>query len=148
MIKSYRHTGIVVSNLKKSENFYNKLLNLKKVSRVIESGDYSNKLTGMNFKADILKVKSDDNVIVEIIQLLNIKKKKAKKPKSMFNLGIIHMCFTVPNIEKLYKRLKKNKVKFFSPPLKSPFDPVSTCFCYDPDFNLIQFVEGAQVKPH
>jgi len=66
----------------------------------------------------------------------------------MLDLGIIHMCFTVPNIEKLYKRLKKNNVKFFSPPLKSPFDPVSTCFCYDPDFNLVQFVEGAQVKSH
>ena len=116
MIKSYWHTGIVVSNLKKSEKFYNKLLNLKKVSRMIESGDYSNRLTGMNFKADILKVKSDDNVIVEIIQLLNIKKKKVKKPKSMFDLGIIHMCFTVPNIEKLYKRLKKIRSNFFHHP--------------------------------
>ena len=148
MIKSYRHTGIVVSDLKKSEKFYNKLLNLKKVSRLIESGDYTNKLTGMNFKADILKVKSDDNIIIEIIQLLNIKKKKVKKPKTMFNTGTIHMCFTVPDIKKLYKKLKKNNVKFFSPPLKSPFDPVSTCFCYDPDFNLVQFVEGAQVKSH
>ena len=28
---------------------------------------------------------------------------------------------------------------------KSDFDPVSTCFCYDPDYNLVQFVEGKQV---
>ena len=79
MIKSYRHTGIVVSDLKKSEKFYNKLLNLKKVSRMIESGDYLNALSGAkNLKADILKVKSSDNVIIELVQFLDLKKKKGK----------------------------------------------------------------------
>ena len=38
MIKSYRHTGIIVSNLNKSFNFYKNILNLKKVSRMEESG--------------------------------------------------------------------------------------------------------------
>ena len=53
----------------------------------------------------------------------------------------MHLCFTVKKIDNLYKKLKRNKVKFLSPPLKSDFDPVKTCFCYDPDFNLVQFVE-------
>ena len=69
MISSYRHTGIVVKNLKKSEIFYRKLLNLKKVSKIIEGGSYLNKLIGgKNFKIKVLKVKSKDNVIIEIIQ--------------------------------------------------------------------------------
>ena len=147
MIKSYRHTGIIVSDIKRSEKFYKKLLNLKKVSRMIESGNYLNALNGTkNLRADVLKVKSSDNVIIEIAQYLNLKKKKRKMPRSMVELGTAHMCFTVPNIKKLYKRLKRNKVKFFSPPLKSPYDPVTTCFCYDPDYYLVQFVQGAQVK--
>ena len=147
MIKSYRHSGIIVTDIKKSEKFYNKLLKLKKVSRMIESGEYLNSLNGTkNLKVDVLKVKSEDNVIVEIAKYLNVKNKKRKKPKSMVELGTTHMCFTVTNIKQLYKRLKKNKVEFFSPPLTSPYDPVTTCFCYDPDYNLIQFVEGAQVK--
>ena len=37
--------------------------------------------------------------------------------------------------------IKKNGVKFLSQPLKSAFDPVKTCFCYDPDNTIIQFVE-------
>ena len=45
MIKSYRHTGIIVSNLNKSLNFYKNILNLKKVSRMEESGTYFNNLT-------------------------------------------------------------------------------------------------------
>ena len=147
MIKSYRHTGIIVKDINKSEKFYTKLLNLKKVSRMIESGDYLNALNGTkNVSADVLKVKSSDNVIVEIAKYSNLKIKKRKRPKTMILPGTSHMCFTVKNIKKLYAKLKRNKVKFFSPPLKSPYDPVSTCFCYDPDNYLIQFVEGAQVK--
>ena len=147
MIKSYRHTGIIVQNIKRSEKFYTKLLSLKKVSRMIESGDYLNALNGTkNVSADVLKVRSDDNVIVEIAKYSNLKIRKIKRPKTMILPGTSHMCFTVKDIKKLYKKLKKNRVKFFSPPLKSPYDPVTTCFCYDPDNYLIQFVEGAQVK--
>lgn len=147
MIKSYRHTGIIVSNLNKSFNFYKNILNLKKVSRMEESGTYFNNLTKTkNLKADVLKVKSKDNIIVEIIKYKNSKTKRVIKPKNMVTVGTMHMCFTVDNIMKLYKKMKKKRVKFFSPPLKSPYDPVITCFCYDPDFNIIQLVQGPQVK--
>ena len=64
----------------------------------------------------------------------------------MLKVVTMHMCFTVSNIDKMYLNLKKKGFKFFSPPLKSPYDPVSTCFCYDPYYNLVQLVEGAQVK--
>ena len=147
MIKSYRHTGIIVSNLNKSLNFYKNILNLKKVSRMEESGTYFNNLTKTkNLKADVLKVKSKDNIIVEIIKYKNSKTKRVIKPKDMVTVGTMHMCFTVDDIMKLYKKMKKKRIKFFSPPLKSPYDPVITCFCYDPDFNIVQLVQGPQVK--
>jgi catechol 2,3-dioxygenase-like lactoylglutathione lyase family enzyme len=144
---SYRHTGIVVYNLKKSYKFY-KSLGLELVSNIIEEGNYFNNLIGeTKLKAKVLKLKSKDNIIIEIIDYLNVKKKKAKKPKTMITTGTMHMCFTVSNIEKIFHKLKKNKIFFFSPPLKSIFDPVTTCFCYDPDYNLVQFVQGKQVGP-
>ena len=147
MIKSYRHTGIIVSNINKSLNFYKNIINLKKVSRMEESGTYFNNLTKTkNLKADVLKVKSKDNIIIEIIRYKNFKSKRVIKPKNMLTVGTMHMCFTVNNIMKLYKKMKRNRVKFFSPPLKSPYDPVITCFCYDPDFNIVQLVQGPQVK--
>ena len=147
MIKSYRHTGIVVYNIRKSEFFYKNLLGLEKVSNIEEGGDYFNSLIQeKNLKAQVLKVKSKDNVIVEIVQYLDVKRKKIKKPKTMTTVGTAHLCFTVGNIKKLYNKMKASRVCFFSPPLKSDFDPVSTCFCYDPDYNLVQFVEGKQVS--
>ena len=84
MIKSYRHTGIIVKDINRSEKFYTKLLNLKKVSRMTESGDYLNALNGTkNISADVLKVKSSDNIIVEIAKYSNLKIKKRKRPKTM-----------------------------------------------------------------
>ena len=91
MIKSYRHTGIIVSNINKSLNFYKNILNLKKVSRMEESGTYFNNLTKTkNLKADVLKVKSKDNIIIEIIQYKNFKSKRVIKPKNMLTVGTMH----------------------------------------------------------
>ena len=88
MIKSYRHTGIIVNNINKSYRFYKKILNLKKVSRIIETGKYFNELTGTkNLEADVLKVKSSDNIIIEIIHYINKKNTKIQSPKGMVSVG-------------------------------------------------------------
>ena len=73
-------------------------------------------------------------------------KKKKMKPIRYKKIGTIHLCFTVNKIDNLYKKLKSNGIKFLSKPLNSIYDPVKTCFCYDPDYNLIQFVQGDQIK--
>ena len=147
MIIRYRHTGLVVRNIKKSRKFYCDLLNLKIIQNFIEEGEYFNKLiNGNNLRAKVIKAISSDNIYVELIEFINTKKLKVKKPKKYTKVGEIHLCFTVKKIDKLYRKLKRNGVKFLSPPLKSVFDPVKTCFCYDPDFNLIQLVQGGNIK--
>ena len=147
MITAYRHTGIVVNNIKKSQKFYCKLLDLKVIQNFIEEGDYFNKLIGgKTLRAKVIKAISKDYIYLELIEFINEKKKKIKKPKKYTEVGQLHICFTVKNIFSIYKKLKKNRVKFISPPLKSDFDPVITCFCYDPDFNLVQLVEGKPIK--
>lgn len=147
MITNYRHTGLVVKNLSKSKKFYCKLLNFKVIQNIIEKGDYFNKLINeKKLVAKVIKARLPDNVVLELLEFTNAKKKTIKKPRRYYPVGTIHMCFTVKNIENIYKRLKKNNVKFFSPPLQSDFDNVKTCFCYDPDYNLVQFVEGKQIR--
>ena len=146
MISKFRHSGIVVNNLKKSEHFYCKLLNFKVLQKLVEEGPYWNKLINdKNTKEKIIKAKLPDNVVLELTEFQGLKK-KLMKPKKYKEIGTIHLCFTVNKIDKLYKKLKNKGVKFFSKPLNSIYDPVKTCFCYDPDYNLIQFVEGKQIK--
>jgi hypothetical protein len=64
-------------------------------------------------KARVLKLRSKDNIIIEIIDYLDIKKKKTKKPRTMIYTGTMHMCFTVSNIKKIFHKLKKKKIYFF-----------------------------------
>ena len=145
MIKSFRHVGINVKDLTKAIHFYQKTLGLKKVVKLLEGDSYFNRLINTkNLKAEVLKLKSDDGIIVEIIRYIGSGKKA--QINKIVNTGTMHMCFTVNNISKIYKKLKRSKYKTFSPPLKSPYDPVSTFFCYDPDYNIVQFVEGKQIK--
>jgi catechol 2,3-dioxygenase-like lactoylglutathione lyase family enzyme len=146
MINKFRHSGIVVNNLKKSEHFYCKLLNFKVIQKLIEEGPYWNRLINdKNTKAKIIKAKLPDNVVLELTEFQGVKKKKMK-PIRYKKIGTIHLCFTVNKIDNLYKKLKSNGIKFLSKPLNSIYDPVKTCFCYDPDYNLIQFVQGDQIK--
>ncbi len=147
MITNYRHTGLVVKNLKRSKKFYCKLLNFKIIQNIIEEGNYFNQLINeKNLRAKVIKARLPDNVVLELLEFINTKKTTIKKPRRYYPVGTIHMCFTVTNINHIYSKLKRNKIKFFSPPLSSDYDNVKTCFCYDPDFNLVQFVEGRQIR--
>ena len=147
MITNYRHTGLVVKNLERSRKFYCKLLNFKVIQNIIEEGDYFNKLINeKGLRAKVIKARLPDDVVLELLEFINLKKTSIKKPRRYYPVGTIHMCFTVKNINKVYKRLKKDRIKFFSPPLASDYDNVKTCFCYDPDFNLVQLVEGKQIR--
>lgn len=138
---------MVVKNLKRSKKFYCKLLNFKIIQNIIEEGNYFNQLINeKNLRAKVIKARLPDNVVLELLEFINTKKTTIKKPRRYYPVGTIHMCFTVTNINRIYSKLKRNKIKFFSPPLSSDYDNVKTCFCYDPDFNLVQFVEGRQIR--
>ena len=64
-----------------------------------------------------------------------------KNPRMQSKLGYNHVSFTVENIDYEYKRLSKLGIKFISRPIISPDNNTKICFCYDPDNNLIEFVE-------
>ena len=87
MITHYRHTGLVVQNIKKSKNFYCNILNLRIIQNFIEEGDYFNNLIGeKNKRAKVIKAISSDFIYLELIEFINSKKAKRKKPSVDFKL--------------------------------------------------------------
>ena len=77
MLKKYRHTGLIVSDISKSRKFYCELLNLKIIQNFVEEGDYFNKLIKeKKLKAKVIKAISPDHVYVELIEFINAKKNK------------------------------------------------------------------------
>ena len=108
MITNYRHTGLVVKNLKRSKKFYCKLLNFKIIQNIIEEGNYFNQLINeKNLRAKVIKARLPDNVVLELLEFINTKKTTIKKPRRYYPVGTIHMCFTVTNINRIYRKLKR-----------------------------------------
>ena len=146
LIEKFRHVGIITRNLKEALYFYCELLGCKVVVELIEEGPYISKLIGIeNCKIKVAKVASPDGTVLEIIQFLT--PDVISTSNDRFNvIGFNHICFSTDNIEKIYEKLKNKNIKFFSPPLKSPYDPVKTMFCYAPDNSIVQFVEVIDTK--
>ena len=142
MIIKTRHVGLIVKNIIKSKKFYGKILGLKLKKELIEEGRYFNSLIGLKkSKAKVVKIDLPDKTYIELIEFEKPKSSQKVKIEKFSKLKQMHICFTVKNINNYFKRLRKNKIKFISPPLKSDFDPVSTCFFLDPDYNYVQIVE-------
>ena len=141
MVSQYRHVGIIVNDMEKSIEFYCELLGHKVLVDFTEGGGYFSKLVGLSdAEARVVKAGAPDGSFVELIQFST---HETVEPATVeFNArGLGHVCFTVDDIEGLYEKMSARGVKFVTPPLQSELDPVKTCFCYDPDNTLVQFVQ-------
>ena len=92
--------------MKKSEHFYCKLLNFKVLQKLVEDGPYWNKLIGdKNTKANIIKAKLPDNVVLELTEFQGFKKKFPK----MKIFGVETSSYA---IQKTMKEIKKNTRRY------------------------------------
>lgn len=139
MIKDLRHACVLVKDLRKSLKFYQDILGLELFKIYHIEGKYPEKA---------LKVKGIKLTYVKLRTPEQPKNKPAvfelhywKNPKIANKQRYNHISFSVDNLEREYKRLKKQGVRFISPPMQAPHGKTKICFGYDPDNNLIEFVE-------
>ncbi|OGX14955.1 MAG: hypothetical protein A2166_03695 [Omnitrophica WOR_2 bacterium RBG_13_41_10] len=139
MIRGFRHAGVVVSNMQKALRFYRDSLGLKVEKDITLKGAHLEKV--FHKKGIVLRYAKlyapgqckRDTPVFELHCWI----KPKRTPKRSFN----HISFTVKNLDFEYRRLSKLGVKFISGPLKSPVTNTKLCFGYDPDGNLIEFIE-------
>lgn len=145
-MKTFRHAGIVVTNMNRSLRFYRDLLGLKVVRDLDESGDYIDNMNGLKgIRVRTVKLSADKGE--SLIELLCFKSHPKKlRGIEPFSIGPTHVAFEVYDLEKEYKRLKKSRVKFNAPPQFSPDGYAKVTFCKDPDGTLIEFVELLKEK--
>ena len=139
MIKKFRHTCIVVRDLDKSLKFYRDVMGLKVFKILTVKGKYPETVLNIKgVKLTYVKMHSPNQPknsppIFELHYWIN--------PRRLSRAGYNHISFTVENIDHEYKRLSKLGIKFISKPIKAPDRKTKICFGYDPDNNLIEFVE-------
>ena len=139
MIKNFRHTCVIVKNLDRALEFYRDTLGLKVFKIVTTKGKYPEQLLnikGIELTYAKLRTPGQSKNSPAIFELHHW-----RKPKVTPRKGYNHISFTVRDIDDVYKRLSKQGIKFISVPRESPGGYTKVCFAYDPDNNLIEFVE-------
>lgn len=137
-IISHRHTGIVCKNIDVLINFYHNLLNLDILYHEVENDQFFQKLTGKK-SADIYKLGKENNIFLE---LLFFEETLEQPAKTINDTGITHICLNVLNLDELYFELSNKKINFINEPIVNKSKTAKVCFCYDPEGNLLEFVES------
>lgn len=136
-----RHVGIVTNDLKKSINFYSKILGFKIVRQMNETDpSLSNLMSLKKVKVKTVKMVSKQNGMVELLSWKSPKTKKKVACSKLNLVGLTHFALTVKNLDFLYNKLKK-KIKFLSKPKYSPDKKVKLVFCKSPEGVFIEMVQ-------
>ena len=140
-MKAVRHTGIVVTDMERSLEFYRDLLGLTPVLDFEEQGEYIDTVCNMSgLRLRMVKLLADDGGMVELLHYISHPMSRIKDNK-LCEIGPTHMAFTVDSIDQTYARLSGAGVKFNSTPTVSPDGKAKLAFCQDPDGTYLELVE-------
>ena len=134
-IKPYR-IGIVVENLEKSSNWYSNIFEAevyKEVSYPEFDSLTIHLLKNEYFEFELVERKSSIS-IHDVISNYNVKEKPL--------LGIYKVSFQVDDIQKIYNRIKKEKIEFHMDLSTDEEFKMKSFIIKDPDNNLLQFQEN------
>ncbi|MFM1755956.1 MAG: hypothetical protein RL621_880 [Bacteroidota bacterium] len=144
MVLNIRHTGFVVRDLEKFIKFYQGF-GLILVSKMIEEGEYIDKLVGMkNVKLEWAKLSLPDGSLIELLKYHSHQdiENHQNNLQPSHRLGCSHVAFTVRNIAEAIEY-----VCSFGGSLKnsyqiSPDNKVKVAYCYDMEGNILEIVEN------
>ena len=140
MIKNIRHTGLVISDIDKSLQFYEKLLGFKVIKMQKEEGHYINELLDLpNASVTTIKMTVPEDQMLELLYFHDLDCEDRKK--RINDIGLTHISLTVSDVAQAYSKLTEKGIKFLSSPQESPDGYAKVAFCIDPDGVFIELVE-------
>ena len=138
-----RHTGIVVSNVEKSLEFYRDLLGFIVVKDQIETGRYIDIFLGLeDVTVRTVKMCLGEGSMLELLYFFSHPPKRTSQ--KIYDLGCSHIALTVEDLDETYKSLLTAGVSFNNPPQASPDGYAKVAFCQDPDGSYLELVEELQ----
>ena len=141
MLKATRHVGIVVKDMEKMLAFYRDFLGLAVQIDFCEKGafiDTVQDLDGVNLR--MVKLALPDGSLIELL-CDEGHPIEAPNRRRMCDPGIVHVAFTVEDVEKTYEAFTAQGLETLSPPTTSPDGKARLFFARDPEGNLMELVE-------
>jgi catechol 2,3-dioxygenase-like lactoylglutathione lyase family enzyme len=141
MINKIRHTGLVVSDILVSINFYEQL-GLTIWKHELESGKFISHLVGFdNAVIETAKLKVPDGSILELLEYKSHPSEQKGLKYESNRHGCSHVAFNVNDIEKISKKIVQLGGSIVNKPALSDNGLVKVIYCHDLDGILLEFVE-------
>ena len=140
MIQKIRHTGIVVEDLEISMRFYRDWLGFEVSKQAEESGTFIDAILGLEaVTVTTVKMTAPDGQLIELLKFHT--HPKQHRSRSVCDIGIAHIAFTVSDVDCEYERLSRNGIPFFSRPQTSSDGFAKVAFCKAPEGTFVELVE-------
>ena len=140
MITRMNHTGFVVRDLEKAEQFYREVMGLKVSARRVRQGAPISQIVGYeDAHLNIVILNVGEGHDLELIEYLN-PPAAARPTEERSILGATHLAFNVDDIQETFHTLISRGAKKLNPPTE--VEPGKTaCYLQDPDGNWIELIE-------
>lgn len=140
LVASVYHPGILVSDMERSLVFYRDLLGLKMISDNRASGKQVDAGFGLkNVQLRLVYLRAG-NTEVELIQFYSPSSKPLSADAKPNDIGVGHVAFVVPDVDKAYGKLFEKGIEFLSKP-QTNADGTKWVYLRDPDGTIIEFVQ-------
>jgi len=139
-----RHTGIVVSDIELSLEFFIGI-GYRVVSREVESGLTVSKIVGIpEVRIDIAKLRAPDESMIELLQYLSHPDLGESYSQPSNKLGCSHIALSVKSIDHVSRKIVELGGSLVDEPVLSVNGAVLVCYCHSPFGVLMELVEEVQ----
>jgi len=140
-IKAIRHTGIVVSDMKRSLRFYRDLLGMEVWADFKDDSEMIQAVTEVpGANVWMIKLKAADGVSIELLQYLS-NPQDVPEPVKACDVGCNHIALQVEELDSLYEKLTAEGIRFHAPPTVSSDGGAKLTYCRDPEGVIVELVE-------
>ncbi len=143
MTVSIHHTGLVVRDLESMVSFYTEVVGLNLLAEVDSIAPASGDHTGVSgARRRLVFVGETNGGQIELV-----KYDDPGSPSSAgldrHQLGSLHLCFRIDNLEETHQRLSARGVRFLTEPVFREMHGrrVGVVYAQDPEDNWIEFLE-------
>lgn len=151
MIRGVHHISLSTTKLDELIHFYRDLLGmtLDRVSPLSPGLEPFETVVGLRNVTGQVAQFNLGNLNMEVFCYQDPKPRPGER-RPACDAGIRHIAFDVKDIFAEYERLKAAGVEFISPPQHIPAGKCTSCYCYDPDGNIVEMQEifpGTPLRP-
>lgn len=151
MIRGMHHISLATLDLERFIGFYRDLLgvHLDRVSAIPSGFEPFENIVGLRDTAGRVAQFNLGNMQMEVFCYTQ-PVPRAGERRPACDVGIRHIALDVRDIHSDYERLRAAGVDFISPPQHLAMGGVTSCYCYDPDGNIVELQEiheGSPVRP-